>query len=318
MREHQETEKRPAFIKTFIMSGLVIVTFTIIYWVIMYALYKTKTCEPWLEPNEFGDMFGFLSCLFSGLAFAGIIVTIRQQSFDLELQRNELRRANEEAAGQTKQFEEQTKQFKEQIALSQRSQEQDEFYRRLSFLKQLESEIIYKWEGRLIEVKTARAMQQSGIEAIELYYDDNIELIQKIIAKDDKLAYWISRRRLITESMLVWMSSFFSLCKDLDNNITNIKSRYYYKSILINSLSTHEKKLIFMCYELLDIDNACDILQNLKNEKLISRNILESITPSATVVNYYRALIKLNYNNAPVNEIRQWLLNQGLPNTSKI
>lgn len=318
MRNHPETEKRPAFIKTFLISGLVIVAFTIIYWVIMYALYKTKIFEPWLTPNEFGDMFGFLSCLFSGLAFAGIIVTIRQQSFDLELQRNELRKANEEAAGQTKQFEEQTKQFKEQIALSQRSQEQDEFYRRLSFLKQLESEIIYKWEGRFMEVKTARAMQQSGIEAIELYYDDNIELIQKIIAKHDNLAYWISSRRLITESMLVWMRCFFSLCKDLDNNIMDIESRAYYKSILINCLSSHEKKLIFMCYELLDIDNACDILQNLKNERLISRDILESITPSLTVVNYYRAIIKLNYNNAPDNEIRQWLLNHGLPNTPKI
>ena len=318
MRNHLATEKRPAFIKTFIMSGLVIVAFTIIYWVIMYALYKTKTCESWLEPNEFGDMFGFLSCLFSGLAFAGIIVTIRQQSFDLELQRNELRRANEEAASQTKQFEEQTKQFKEQIALSQRSQEQDEFYRRLSFLKQLESEIIYKWEGRAIKAETARAMQQSGIEAIELYYDDNIELIQKIIEQYDDLAYWISSRRLITESMIVWMRAFFSLCKDLDNNITNIESRSYYKSILINCLSTHEKKLIFMCYELLDIDNACDILQNLKNERLIPRNILESVTPSATVVNYYRAIIKLNYNNTPNNEIRQWLLNHRIPATSKI
>jgi hypothetical protein len=28
------------------------------------------------KPNEFGDMFGAASSLFSGLAFAGIIVTI--------------------------------------------------------------------------------------------------------------------------------------------------------------------------------------------------------------------------------------------------
>ena len=29
--------------------------------------------------GQFGDMFGFLGALFSGLAFAGLIVTIRQQ-----------------------------------------------------------------------------------------------------------------------------------------------------------------------------------------------------------------------------------------------
>lgn len=34
--------------------------------------------------GQFGDMFGFLGALFSGLAFAGLIVTIRQLREDLK------------------------------------------------------------------------------------------------------------------------------------------------------------------------------------------------------------------------------------------
>jgi hypothetical protein len=42
------------------------------------------------KPPAFGDVFNALSALFSGLALAGIIFTVRQQKQELELQRNEL------------------------------------------------------------------------------------------------------------------------------------------------------------------------------------------------------------------------------------
>lgn len=45
-----------------------------------------------------GDMYGGLNALFSGLAFAGIIVTLVLQREELELQRQELRYTREELA----------------------------------------------------------------------------------------------------------------------------------------------------------------------------------------------------------------------------
>ncbi len=45
---------------------------------------------PITERGEFGDMFGGLNALFSGLAFAGLIFTIYLQRKELELQRKEL------------------------------------------------------------------------------------------------------------------------------------------------------------------------------------------------------------------------------------
>lgn len=46
--------------------------------------------------GTFGDMFGSINALFSGLALAGIIITILLQRQELELQRQELKETKEE------------------------------------------------------------------------------------------------------------------------------------------------------------------------------------------------------------------------------
>ena len=46
--------------------------------------------DNWSDRGTFGDLFGAVNALFSGLAFAGLIYTIVLQKQDLELQRNEI------------------------------------------------------------------------------------------------------------------------------------------------------------------------------------------------------------------------------------
>ena len=41
----------------------------------------------WADRGSFGDMFGAVGALFSGLAFAGVILTIYYQTQELRLQR---------------------------------------------------------------------------------------------------------------------------------------------------------------------------------------------------------------------------------------
>lgn len=57
--------------------------------------------------GQFGDLFGAVNALFTGLAFAGVIYTILLQRHELELQRDELRLTREElhtsAVAQTEQ-----------------------------------------------------------------------------------------------------------------------------------------------------------------------------------------------------------------------
>lgn len=50
----------------------------------------------WTERGQFGDMFGAINALFSGLAFAGIILTILLQREELKAQREELKLTRKE------------------------------------------------------------------------------------------------------------------------------------------------------------------------------------------------------------------------------
>lgn len=56
------------------------------------------------ERGQFGDQYGAVNALFSGLAFAGVIIAIWLQRKDLELQRDELRLQREEMAASREQL----------------------------------------------------------------------------------------------------------------------------------------------------------------------------------------------------------------------
>lgn len=64
--------------------------------------------------GTFGDQFGAVNALFSGLAFAGLIYTIILQRRDLGLQRNDLKLQREELALTRQEMEEQTAEFEKQ------------------------------------------------------------------------------------------------------------------------------------------------------------------------------------------------------------
>lgn len=82
-------------------------------------LYDANESTPILgERGTFGDMFGSINALFSGLAFAGIIFTVLLQRQELQLQRHELKLQREEIiesrkelTGQRQQLEQQSQTF---------------------------------------------------------------------------------------------------------------------------------------------------------------------------------------------------------------
>lgn len=74
------------------------------------------------QAGTFGDSFGALTSLFTGLAFVGLIVTLRQQKAqiamqreDLKLQRDEMEAARAELSGQKEQMELQNQSLKQQM-----------------------------------------------------------------------------------------------------------------------------------------------------------------------------------------------------------
>lgn len=84
-------------------TGGVIVIWLLSIFIIPHCFQK------WEERGQFGDMFGAVNALFSGLAFAGVIIAILLQRKELELQREELEQTRREFQRQTIEFEEQNK-----------------------------------------------------------------------------------------------------------------------------------------------------------------------------------------------------------------
>jgi hypothetical protein len=75
---------------------IVLIVIIIIAWIIFFVATKYFFGTWTQESGWFGDSFGGLNSLFSGLAFAGIIYTIFLQKQELRLQRKELRQTRQE------------------------------------------------------------------------------------------------------------------------------------------------------------------------------------------------------------------------------
>lgn len=74
-----------------------VVVFCIVYALVMFfCQHRCKT-----DPGTFGDMFGAVGALFSGLAFAGLIVTMLQQREDLKNQQDVISLQREDLKAQT-------------------------------------------------------------------------------------------------------------------------------------------------------------------------------------------------------------------------
>jgi len=82
--------------KTTRLVSLVVIAILLVW--IIYGFVVIYTLPDWPERGTFGDMFGAINALFSGLALAGIILAIFLQKQELELQRHELELTRQELA----------------------------------------------------------------------------------------------------------------------------------------------------------------------------------------------------------------------------
>jgi len=82
----------------------------------------------WQERGQFGDLFGAVNALFSGLAFAGLYWALQMQSEQLELQRTELALQREELAATREELEGQRLQLQRQTETFALQRFEDSFF----------------------------------------------------------------------------------------------------------------------------------------------------------------------------------------------
>lgn len=103
------------------------------------------------ERGTFGDKFGAVNALFSGLAFAGLIFTIVLQRKELSLQREELQLTRKEMEDQTAEFEKQNSTLRLQRF-------ENTFFQLLSQFELVTDNLSFSYMERIFRIKNVMRM----------------------------------------------------------------------------------------------------------------------------------------------------------------
>lgn len=197
----------------------------------------------WIESNYsghearglFGDMFGALNALFTGLAFGGLIVTILLQSQELKLQRRELKETRKE--------------FNQQNQTLSLQRFENTFFN----LLRLHSEIldslkinIKKTKNHVLENET----NFKGREFFNIIYDKLFKPRLNIEFKGDNLELleyrYVELFELIKEPLTTYLRSFHRLFRYVaHSDLISQKQRTQYLGFIEGNLSPDESTCIF-------------------------------------------------------------------------
>lgn len=204
-----------------------------------------------IEFGTFGDYFGALNCLFAGLAYAAVFVSIRQQSKSINIQQNELKAQLTEMANSVKVA-------KAQHELQREYQFSDEFYRRINLLKMIEKDICYKNEtGQSASMSAALEL---NIMTKYVLQEDYPALRSYISNKDDDV---ICSLRKSMDSFAVWMQTYTGTLEWLHAHTQEIENRK------IDEIETNA--------------NPDERIRHIKNTMRKERKHFESILISSTI-----------------------------------
>ncbi|MDQ8037157.1 MAG: putative phage abortive infection protein, partial [Pedobacter sp.] len=231
----------------------------------------------------FGDSFGVLTSLFSGLAFAGLIITIVMQRDELALQRQELNFTREEIKGQKEEMKSQNETLRIQRF-------ENTFFKMLELLESCRNDVFYG---------SFQGSRSNGRDAIKSLYEGLINWY---------LCEWVPNKSYDREKI------FRESCKSRDGIIDEYKKFYekygdelgqYYRTLynvlkLVDRADFIEDKAVYTNlvraqlsrYELLLLFYNC--LSDYGNAKM------------APLVRKYSVLKHLEAGMLPEQNIRIW------------
>lgn len=210
------------------------------------------------EPTNqgtFGDMFGAVNALFSGLAFAGLIVTLLYQKEELKLQREELKETRNELNAQKLEFQEQNKTMK-------RQRFENTFFNMLSLQQEIIANLSYEYYAspnirphnipEEIFYKGAPKGQLHGRETFEGIYRHAIieyngarhaDGIIKILKQNGYIAYPVIS---VTTRFDHYFRHLYHIYKFVDtSDLIEDSERYDYACIIRSQLSDYELVMMF-------------------------------------------------------------------------
>lgn len=203
--------------------------------------------------GQFGDTFGAINALFSGLAFAFLIYTSNLQRIELSLQRQEMAKAREESKGQKVALEKQLETMR---------------------LQQFESSFFTVLEYKKAAINNIFLSQKEGFEALKH--------LVKIQAETEKVHGWNQEDALEYSSILrgqlnYLFNSIQMVFSFLESDQTIEKTKYV--DLFRNSLSRDELILIYKHLPYIQ-EPKFEILKKKCEEYSLFRNTQETIIRS--------------------------------------
>ena len=201
------------------------------------------------ERGQFGDSFGVVNALFSGLAFAGVICAIIFQQKELALQRTELALQREELANTRGEMKEQKR------AIQKESFERSFF----QFLEILEA----KYNSTEYEVKVEIDVQAETVQtAYERLKKRELDVVSRTASKIDGKTYLRINKKgedAFSSACLEgnWVNTFFSLDSyfsllfkvlrfiDQADFSKNFEEKKFYTDILRDQMTNDQLVVLF-------------------------------------------------------------------------
>lgn len=233
---------------------------------------------PEINRGVFGDKFGAVNALFSGLAFAGLIATLLYQKEELKLQREELQHTREELKRQREEFEEQNKTLK-------RQRFENTFFNMLSLQQEITNNLFYQYEKEIdghINLCTykGREIFKEIYEFAQFTYEGLIYPkntgLKLILEKNGYTAYTAVSE---TNRFDHYFRHLYRIFKYIDTtDLINDDERYEYACIVRSQLSDYE--LIMLFFNGLS-DNGKEKFKPLIEKYAILKNMRPDLLPSA-------------------------------------
>lgn len=213
------------------------------------------------ERGQAGDLFGAVNALFSGMAFAGIIWSLRLQQTQINMQEEQLEMQREEHIATLVELEGQKGQLQQQIKTFELQRFENSFFAMLD---------LYKENKKLC---TGRYSFEELYSKLKLDYkffqtEDLISKIQTVY-----YYFFLEHKSVLSQ----YFKSSYLILEFIKKS--NVGKKYFYSEILEAQLSAHEKLLIFYhCLSQEEINKfkplveEFSLLKNISSIELIDEN----------------------------------------------
>lgn len=150
--DNKEIKKENTNYWPLILLSIVVVVLYVSSWLLIKHFIQDSA-----EQGQFGDQFGAVNALFSGLAFAGLIFTIILQKKELALQREELADTRKELNGQKQQMMQQNKTLRIQRF-------ENTFFHMMELQQQIVNDLYAKEnEDKTVQEQTSNGVTYRGV-----------------------------------------------------------------------------------------------------------------------------------------------------------